>query len=148
MKQQLESPRELSPPPELLVRATAALALAAFSGGLLLAVIGVMAEQLRLSLLGVVVFGLGWLIRAWLQRRGPDESERAMAQVWREAPKLDEARAAELLQLLQRWEMEEEKRGTSDFDPWALQTLRNEIRQVVESDPGLEELFSRLRQAA
>ena len=148
MKQQLESPRELNPPPEMLARATAALALAAFSGGILLTLIGVMAAQPRLSLLGLLVLALGWLVRGWLQRREAKSCNRAMAQVWREAPALDERRVAELLSLLQRWEAEEEKRGTPEFDPWALQSLRNEIRQVVESDPGLEELFDRLRQVA
>jgi hypothetical protein len=148
MKDQLESPRELNAPTEMVVRVTFALAIGALACGLLLTIFGVIAWQLRLSALGLAVVGLGLIGRSWLQRRVDAPCESALEDVWDNPPALDHARAAELMTLLEQWEAQEEKRGTPDFDPWALQTLRNQIRQVVESDPGLEELFSRLRQVA
>jgi hypothetical protein len=149
MKEQLESPRELNPPPEMLARATFALAVAAVTSGILLTIVGVVAAQLHVTLCGLLAVALGWSVRAWIRRRGEQaQGACVIEQVWDNAPTLDEARAVELMTLLEQWEAEEEKRGTPQFDPWALQTLRNEIRKVVESDPGLEQLFTRLRQAA
>ena len=46
-----------------------------------------------------------------------------------------------LVQLLREWQSIERARGTVDFDPWALQNARNEIRLAVEADPTLERLF-------
>jgi len=52
-----------------------------------------------------------------------------------------DGKVGELVQLLQAWDGIERSRGTADFDPWALQSARNEIRLAVQADPTLERLF-------
>jgi hypothetical protein len=52
-----------------------------------------------------------------------------------------DGRVGELVELLREWDGLERSRGTADFDPWALQSARNEIRLAVQSDPTLERLF-------
>ena len=47
----------------------------------------------------------------------------------------------QLVGLLQQWEQLEHGRGSPDFDPWAVQAVRHDIRAVVEADPTLEQLF-------
>jgi len=60
---------------------------------------------------------------------------------WAEDGERGDGRASELVHLLREWENLERARGTPDFDPWALQSTRNEIRLAVQSDPALEMLF-------
>ena len=43
--------------------------------------------------------------------------------------------------LLKEWDGLESRRGTAKFDPWALQSVRGEIREAVRSDPELARLF-------
>jgi hypothetical protein len=50
-------------------------------------------------------------------------------------------RAGELVALLKEWDGLERKRGSAGFDPWALQTVRSEIRSAVHENPALEQLF-------
>jgi hypothetical protein len=52
-----------------------------------------------------------------------------------------DGRVGELVHLLQEWDGIERARGTPEFDPWALQSARNEIRMAVQDDPTLERLF-------
>lgn len=139
----------LDTPTEPLVRATLFATLGAVALGVLLTIAGVVVWRLEWSLLGMGVLGAACAGRAWLQRRGDFASrERVLEALWEDAPEPDEGRAARLMALLEQWEAMEQKRGSAEFDPWALQTVRNEIRLVVESDPALEQLFERLRQAA
>lgn len=148
MKHRLESHREFNSPAVMLERATFLAILAALAGGILLTIVGVVAWQPHWSAAGLGVVGLAWAGRAWLQRRGEfGPAERALADMGETGAALDSARVAELMALLERWEQMEAKRGSAEFDPWALQSVRNEIRVVVESDPALAELFSRLQRA-
>jgi hypothetical protein len=74
--------------------------------------------------------------------------DRALAAIEGEGLMADDSSSRQLLALLEEWEALEQKRGTPDFDPWALQALRNDIRRVVESDPALSQLFAELQRAA
>jgi hypothetical protein len=47
------------------------------------------------------------------------------------------ARIRRLAELLSEWEQLERARGSAEFDPWALQEIRNEIRTAVKRDPVL-----------
>jgi hypothetical protein len=49
--------------------------------------------------------------------------------------------AFELAKLLVEWDGLECERGSTRFDPWALQSVRNEIRALVAGDSKLERLF-------
>jgi hypothetical protein len=52
-----------------------------------------------------------------------------------------DGRVGELVLLLREWDGIERSRGSADFDPWALQSARHEIRVAVQTDPTLERLF-------
>ena len=52
-----------------------------------------------------------------------------------------DGRVSGLVRLLHELEVMERSRGTANFDPWALQSTRNEIRSAVHGDPTLERLF-------
>lgn len=47
----------------------------------------------------------------------------------------------ELARLLREWERIERTRGSRSFDPWELQGVRSELREVVRDDPALRQLF-------
>lgn len=149
MKERLPTDRELSPPGELCARATLLVMLVAVACGILLTIAGVVRAQPHWSATGLLVVGLAWVMRSWLQRR--DDAPPAgpgLNELLQETPPLSDSRAAELVSLLDEWEAMEAKRGSPEFDPWALQVLRNDIRRTVASDPALEELFTRLQRAA
>ena len=46
-----------------------------------------------------------------------------------------------LMDLIDRREMVESRRGSPEFDPWALQQVRHEINELVKSDTALAELL-------
>jgi hypothetical protein len=54
----------------------------------------------------------------------------------------------ELVRLLRQWDEMEARRGSPGFDPWALQSIRHDIRAMIETDPALEGLFHDSRRAA
>ena len=149
MKDPLPHEREFNTPAEMLSRAAFLAMLATLSAGILLTIAGLVAAEIRLALAGLGALAMAGGSRAWLQRRGELESvERSLEDIVERTPPLDETRGRHLLELLQEWEALEQKRGSPDFDPWALQALRNDIRQVVESDPALAHLFHELQRAA
>lgn len=149
MKKELPSDREFNTPAEMVVRATFLGMLGALAGGILLTLAGIWAAEAKLSLAGMGVLSVALVGRAWLQSRGELESaDRALDRIAESGPAPDEARGHELLALLEQWEALEQKRGSPDFDPWALQVLRNDIRRVVESDPALNRIFTDLQRAA
>jgi hypothetical protein len=149
MKPPSQSDREFNSPAEMLARATFLGVLAALTSGILLMVAGLLAAEVRLAGAGLLVLGLAAAGRAWLQRRPDLEPSECMFEaIGEQLPLPDESRSRQLLALLEEWEALEQKRGTPDFDPWALQALRNDIRKVVESDPALSQLFTELQRAA
>jgi hypothetical protein len=54
---------------------------------------------------------------------------------------VESCRIAGLMSSLREWDALEQARGSADFDPWALQSARHEIRSAVSGDPMLERLF-------
>ena len=149
MKPPLDSDREFNTPAEMLTRATFLGVLTALTVGILLTVAGLVVAEMRLAIVGLVTLGFAGIVRAWLQRRlGGEADEFTIARIAQSTPEPDESRSRQLLALLAEWESMEEKRGSPDFDPWALQALRNDIRKVVESDPALSRLFTELQRAA
>jgi hypothetical protein len=149
MKAPSDSDREFNTPAEMLTRATFLGVLTALTVGILLTVAGLVVAETRLSIVGLVTLGFAGVVRAWLQRRvEAAPGEFAIESIVQNTPQPDESRSRQLLELLEEWESMEEKRGSPDFDPWALQALRNDIRKVVESDPALSRLFTELQRAA
>jgi hypothetical protein len=133
---------EFNTPHEMLLRAVFLVCLAALTSGILLALAGAAAHNVRLLGMGVAALVVALVCREWLRRQGQlGEVERALNDVARAEPSLDAARVAELVRLLQEWEQLEQKRGSADFDPWAVQALRHDIRVMVEKNPALDRLF-------
>lgn len=139
---------EFNTPAEMGARATFLFTHAALAAGIVLTVAGVLAMQLALTLAGVAALIAAWIGRSWLRARESASPDQSLEEIFEGSPPLDDARVAELIALLEQWEALEEKRGSPEFDPWAVQAVRHDIRVVVESDPALEQLFSRLRNAA
>ena len=149
MKDQPPIEGEFNSPAVMLGRAMFLAMLAAVTAGVLLTVAGVLVAEARLAFAGIATLVLAGVSRTWLQRRGELETaERSLEEIAESAPPLDETRGRELLSLLEAWDTLEQKRGSPEFDPWALQALRNDIRRVVESDPALTHLFTELQKAA
>jgi hypothetical protein len=139
---------DFNTPAEMVERAMVLLTHAALAAGVVLTVAGVLAWQLTLTLAGVASLVACWAGRNWLRSREAACDERMLEAITASSPPLDDARVATLIELLERWEALEQQRGSPDFDPWAVQAVRHDIREVVESDPALEQLFLRLRDAA
>lgn len=139
---------EFNTPGEMVARAMFLLTHAALAAGIILTAAGVLAWQFTLTLAGVAALGASWIGRTWLRSREAASESRALEAIIASSPPLDDERVADLIRLLEQWEELEQKRGSPEFDPWAIQAVRHDIREVVESDPALEQLFSRLRDAA
>jgi hypothetical protein len=133
---------EFNTPQEMLVRASYLACLVLFTAGILATLAGAASHNVPLVLLGFAALGLAALSRGWLRRHGHfDAAEAAFNEVARLEPPLDVARVTELIRLLREWEAAEKKRGSPEFDPWTVQSLRHDIRAMVETDPALERLF-------
>ena len=50
-----------------------------------------------------------------------------------------------LMELIDRRDDIESRRGRPEFDPWALQSVRHEINELVKADPALTELLDEER---
>ena len=132
-----------------MVRATFLICLAAFTAGIVLLLAGAFAHEIRLVAAGVLSLVISALTRSWLKRTGRfDEAEQVFEQASEADASTHEARIAELVRLLQLWEKLENQRGSPGFDPWAVQAVRHDIREMVEADPALEGLFRSSRRAA
>jgi hypothetical protein len=131
----------------MLVRAAYLAMLAAFLGGVILVVTGLVSGQWRLVAAGIGAWVVGALTRGWLRRTGKwAQADAAFNAMTACGPPVNESRVAELVALLRQWEAHEQKRGSAEFDPWALQVVRNDIRALVADDPALEQLLHEHRQ--
>lgn len=140
---------EFNTPEDMIVRMTFLICLAAFTAGIILSLAGAATGQLRLVAGGVAMLSISAISRSWLKSRGKLGRPQPVAEELRSAaPVMATARVDELVQLLRHWEEMEGKRGSPRFDPWALQSIRREIRVMIESDPALEGLFHDFRRAA
>ena len=133
---------EFNTPEEMLVRATFLLCVAGFTTGILFMLAGAARHELRLVGIGALLLMLAAVARVWLRKQGRfAPSDAAWQEFADAAPAADHAKIDELVQLLRKWDRLERQRGSPGFDPWALQSLRHEIRAMIETDPALERLF-------
>ena len=140
---------EFNTPQEMLLRASFALCLATFAAGILLILGGMVTRSLPLLGFGLSALALAGVVREWLRRNDRLSSvQSVIEEIAAESPPLDPVGTAELAKLLTEWEAMEAKRGSPEFDPWALQALRNDIRRTVERDPALETLFREIERRA
>lgn len=97
------------------------------------------------AILGAFAAGMALLgLRHWLIGH-PAAVEEGEAEeedwVW-ETPERSTAsrpRVGELANLLQEMDSLEKARGSGRFDPWALRSVRHEIRSLMEADPRLKD---------
>lgn len=137
-----EEDSEFNTPEEMRVRFTFVMCLAGLIAGMGLTFVGIVSRDMRLLAWGLLALALAGIARQWLHRKGRFEAaERSLEEFRRVAPLPDEAHVHELVRLLQQWEALERTRGSARFDPWAVQSLRHDIRAIVEQDPALERLF-------
>jgi hypothetical protein len=134
---------------EMFARAIFLLMHVAFAFGIIATAAGLLSIEPKLMLAGLAALIAGWNARSWLRKTGElVGSERALQSIAEGVPPLDDASVAELIALLEQWESLEQKRGSPDFDPWAVQAVRHDICVVVQRDPALQYLFTTLRRAA
>ena len=140
---------EFNTPEEMLVRATFLVCLGAFTAGILMLMAGAVARELRLVAAGTGLLAIAGLTRGWLRRRGKfEQAQMNLPEVPALRLPIEAARVEELVHLLRQWNEMEAKRGSPSFDPWALQSLRHDIREMVETNPALDGLFHDSRRAA
>jgi hypothetical protein len=133
---------EFNTPGEMLARTAFLVCLAAFTAGIVLTVAAVLGRDVRLFATGLACLAVGALTRGWLRRQGQFKpAEAAFDEFAEPGPSLEPKHVAELVRLLDEWEKLERQRGSPRFDPWALQSIRHDIREMIDRDPALEGLF-------
>ena len=147
VKNRFNDPYELNTPAEMLARAALILMLLGFAGGTVLVVAGLVLQQWQLLGAGGGAWTAGVCIRRWLKHAGQFEAAKESLDALGE-PTTQPASSsvAELTELLRQWEALEQQRGTPGFDPWALQAIRHDIRELVARDPALDALFQEFKQ--
>ena len=142
-------PSEFNTLQEMLARFAFILFLGSFIAGFLLVTASLFTHELRTMALGLLLLGFSMLARMYL-RRGNEfqEAESALGDVGHAKPPVDASQVAGLVQLLREWEALESRRGSPGFDPWALQSVRHDIRVIIDENPALEGLFHAHRHAA
>lgn len=129
----------------MLWRTVCAGYLGAVAAFVVLLFVGSCLGDLSLLLSAVPVGGVGLVLRNWLRRHSEarlEEEEFPVEEAGsssREAS--DGGSAGELAGLLADLKRMEEARRSRDFDPWALQSLRAEIRELVKADPGVRRVL-------
>ena len=136
-------------PEEMLIRAAYLMWVAGFAMGIVLVLLGAMVHDLRILAGGFGALVLATLGRAWLKHKGQfSRADMALNEFVQPGAAADAAKVAELVRLLRQWDDMERKRGSPAFDPWTLQAIRHDIREMVDADPALEGLFHDRRSAA
>jgi hypothetical protein len=141
--------KEFNTPEEMLVRTTFLVCVGGYTAGIVLLLGGAAARDVKLVVVAAWLLAIATMARAWLRRR--EKSVRGDS-TWNEVADTQSTaeteRVAALVELLQKWDRLESKRGSRAFDPWALQAIRHDIRVMVEADPALDGLFHDSRKAA
>jgi hypothetical protein len=141
--------KEFNSPAEMLARVAYLVVLASIPAALLLSITAVATHDGRIWVGGLAAGFVGWLARDRLIRSGQFEpAARALEMLPDTAEAGDDNRVRELIELLRQWDALERRRDLPDFDPWAVQAVRNEITRLIEDDPALQTLFRTHRQAA
>ncbi len=134
--------REFNTPNEMIARAVYLVCLTAAGATAVLTVVGTLTHRLALIALATIAAATAWFARDWLVRRRRYTATAAALDnfVQADAPP-DPTQIGQLADLLHQWDALEQKRGSPDFDPWAVQAVRHDIQEIVEADPALGRLF-------
>ena len=119
------------------MRACYLLSLGGLGAGSLLILLGAVLGDLGLLGGGIVALAVAGGAREWLvsgdRLEGASEALRTFLGGERLTPE-----AVEMMRLMRECEALERLRGTRGFDPWAVQALRHDMRELVARDPSLE----------
>ncbi|HSI08640.1 MAG: hypothetical protein ACAH89_11195 [Rariglobus sp.] len=127
-------------PAEMLVRLVFASRFIFFCVGIFLSLFAFHYGSVIYALKALIFFAAMIAGHVWLKRGGKlEECERALDAMFSGEPGTDDEDGIDAL--LSRREALEKKRGTSAFDPWAVQALRREISDYVKTHPGSNHRF-------
>jgi hypothetical protein len=118
----------------------------AVAAGFVLVFYSLVFMRVELLAAAAVAGAIALAARAVLRERMPDgmkvdaifDEETISAE---ESTSVEIGRVSGVVKLLREWDALEQARGSADFDPWALQSARHEIRNAINEDPALERLF-------
>ena len=114
------------------------------SCGLAALLVGIFMGRGTLTVAGVLTVGCSLLESRSLTRNGKLASlDRPFAEASGDvlAGLCGEPEVEHLVLLLKQWDDLEHRRGSPEFDPWAVQAVRHDIRAAIERNPALERLF-------
>lgn len=129
-------------PREMLGRVAFVGGLASLTAGLVLVPVGLLIARFDVALLGLASYGVAWGARHWLRAQSdifvPRDHPFAfdLADVDTGDPQVQR-----LVALVQAWRKLEDKRGSPEFDPWAVQAVRHDVKAVLDESPALRRLF-------
>lgn len=107
--------------------------------------VGALAKAPAPALLGVAALALAGACRLILRRSAKFNVDAPPLEIlFSEEPASAASGGVQverIIGLLQQWDRLEQQRGLPGFDPWALQAVRQEIRQAIAENPALERLF-------
>jgi hypothetical protein len=115
--------------------------LGCLTSGMVLTLIGMLSGEMGVLIVGLGSMAIGGLTRECLRRSGYHGISDLVLANWMQGGAMPSPdRVAEFIALLREHDALERQRGAPEFDPWALQVLRNEIRAMIRKDPVLEQL--------
>jgi hypothetical protein len=134
---------ELNPPAQIVVRVALMLFLFVVVAGLALFLTGCATQRAPQAFAGLacLLLATGGLLALRTWAPGPTATALDFDFVSSIGTVDGDRPVGQLVGLLRQWEELEHGRGSPDFDPWAVQAVRHDIRAVVEADPTLERLF-------
>jgi hypothetical protein len=133
-------------PAEIGARFVCLVYLACATAGVVCPLYALVSRDATTFLIGLCAGVLAWLCRSWLQE--PQQFAR-IKDLFEEVPSgaltprtdVGETSLDRLIPLLHQLDELERKRGARDFDPWALQSVRREIKALVAEHPALARAF-------
>jgi hypothetical protein len=135
-----------SAPSTLSLRLTLVAYLVAVAAGFVLVFYSLIFMRAELLAAAAAAGAIALAARAVLRERMPD-GMKAEAIFDEETFSTEAAKAGEsarvggLVSVLREWDAQEQARGSANFDPWALQSARHELRNAILEDPALKQLF-------
>lgn len=134
-----------NPPAEVGVRLAYIVCVAGLAGGPVPLFVGAVLREPLPLLAGAIALVAAAVAREYLRQSDSfsraDESLETLALLKSPTLSTGGGHVAHVVSLLKQWDDIEHKRGSPEFDPWAAQAVRHDIRAAIRQDPALERLF-------
>ncbi|PTY04635.1 hypothetical protein DB347_18140 [Opitutaceae bacterium EW11] len=131
-------------PAEIAVRVIYLIYLSLAVASLISGVYALALQRLDFAAAALLGTPLAYLCRRWLQ----EESRYEVAESF-DFPAVQQEEShhneqlADFIGLVETWDRLEARRGTPEFDPWELQSVRHEIQHLIDKTPSWARLFRR-----